>query len=106
MHVVKDLSSCHGSKVLAGGWDEGCPAEAGLARKTLLDRLTVALVWEELTLQEIRRECQSRDVCFTGLRSRNEAEQRQELSERLFASVCYTAWETQGIPARLPVRGR
>jgi len=78
----------------------GCPAEAGLARKTLLDRLTMALVWEALTLQEIRRECQSRDVCFTGLRSRNEAEQRQELTERLFTSVCHSAWETQGIPVK------
>lgn len=76
------------------GWVAGC------GRKTLLDRLTTALVgpptaaracglkvWEELTLQEIRRECQSRDVCFTGLRSRNEAEQRRELGERLFVSA-------------------
>eukprot|EP00434_Breviolum_minutum_P031281 symbB.v1.2.027662.t1/scaffold2855.1/size68771/3 len=77
-----------------------CPAEAGLARKTLLDRLTMALVWDALTLQEIRRECQSRDVCFTGLKSRNESEQRQELGERLFTSVCHSAWETQGIPVK------
>lgn len=32
MHVVKDLSSCHGSKVLAGGWDEGPRSLWGLAR--------------------------------------------------------------------------
>eukprot|EP00439_Symbiodinium_sp_Y106_P071946 s281_g13.t1 len=78
----------------------GCPAEAGLARRAILDRLTTALVWEQLTLQELRRECQARDVVFTGLRSRSEAEQRQELCERLFVNVCHAAWETQGIPVK------
>ncbi|CAJ1340641.1 unnamed protein product [Effrenium voratum] len=69
-------------------------------RKAMLDRLAMALAWEELTLQELRRECQTRDVCFTGLRSRSEPEQRKELGERLFVNVCHSAWETQGIPVK------
>ncbi|CAE8609944.1 unnamed protein product [Polarella glacialis] len=78
----------------------GLPAEVDLDRLSLLERLTMPLVWEQLTLQELRKDCQLRDVSFTALRSRVELEQKRELVERLFSAVCKAAWAAKGLPVK------
>ncbi|CAE7902546.1 unnamed protein product, partial [Symbiodinium microadriaticum] len=71
--------------------------------RAILDRLTTALVWEQLTLQELRRECQARDVVFTGLRSRSEGEQRQGGSANVIAPLAVRRLSSQATPGAVTV---
>lgn len=84
----------------AEGLKRGLPTEAGLPKFDLVNRLLKVFIWERLSLQELRKECQAKGVSHTGLRGRGEIEQRKELAERLFHGLCRDAWEARGIPAR------
>jgi len=77
----------------------GLPLDAGLEDGELVACLRDLLLWRELPLTELRRECVKRKIPMTNARSTVLDPQRDFIG-RLSLNMCAAAYEKQGIPAR------
>ncbi|CAE7340591.1 NEK1 [Symbiodinium sp. CCMP2592] len=77
----------------------GMPSEPNLDDKELLRRLKQVLIWSQLSVDELVKECEARELSSGGFPNRpSEADKIQVLMDRLILSLGVDGWEKQGIP--------
>eukprot|EP00747_Dinoflagellata_sp_TGD_P056056 gnl/TRDRNA2_/TRDRNA2_149885_c3_seq1.p1 gnl/TRDRNA2_/TRDRNA2_149885_c3~~gnl/TRDRNA2_/TRDRNA2_149885_c3_seq1.p1 ORF type:complete len:818 (-),score=224.19 gnl/TRDRNA2_/TRDRNA2_149885_c3_seq1:126-2384(-) len=81
----------------------GMPFDSRLDQQGLVDRLRDVLIWADLPLAELRKECEAHDVSVHVVGELKERELVMELIKRLVLSTWSESWLARGInaPGRL-----